>query len=129
MEQKVQELTKKIYEEGVQQGEARARELVEEAQKRAGTVVADARTEAERIVADARKQAEEMKRTAESEIKIAGQQALSSLKQQIAQLIDAKIVNEPAAEVLSEPAVIKELLTTIVNSWKASTSEEISLEL
>ena len=60
MENKIQELTDKIYREGVEKGNEEAQRLIDEAQKKAQKLIADAQKEAEGIIANARKSADEL---------------------------------------------------------------------
>ena len=59
MENKIQELTDKIYREGVEKGNEEAQRLVGEAQKESQKLIEEARREAEAIIAEARKSAKE----------------------------------------------------------------------
>ena len=90
MEQKIQELTAKIYQEGVAKGELQAKKIITDAQEKATGIVADAKAQAEKIIADAQKQSAELKRNTEAEIRLSGTQALSAIKQQIIDLVTAK---------------------------------------
>ena len=76
MENKIQELTDKIYREGVEKGNEEARKLVAQAQEEAKKIVEDARKEAEQIVADARKSADELSENTKSELKLPGCECL-----------------------------------------------------
>jgi V/A-type H+-transporting ATPase subunit E len=69
MEQKIQELTNKIYQEGVEKGEQRARQLVSEAEAKAASILAEAKAQAEKILLEAQNQAAELKRNTEAELK------------------------------------------------------------
>ena len=60
MENKIQELTDKIYREGVEKGNTEAQKLIANAQDEAKKIVEDARKEAEAIVAASRKSADEL---------------------------------------------------------------------
>lgn len=55
MENKIQELTDKIYREGVEKGNEEAQRLVSEAQAQAEKLIEDAKKQAESILADAKK--------------------------------------------------------------------------
>ena len=55
MENKIQELTDKIYREGVEKGNAEAQRLVGAAQDEAKKIIADAQAQAEVILAEAKK--------------------------------------------------------------------------
>ena len=58
--EKIQELTDKLYREGVEKGNAEGMRLVEKAKAEADKLVADARKEADEIGDKARKQAQEL---------------------------------------------------------------------
>ena len=60
MENKIQELTDKIYREGVEKGNEEAQRLIANAQEEAKKIIEDARKEAESIVNSSRKSADEL---------------------------------------------------------------------
>jgi len=127
MEQKIQELTAKIFQDGVEKGEAQARTLVAEAQSKAAAILSEARAQADATIAEAQKQASEVKRNAEAEIRQSGAQALSSIKQQIVELVCAKVIDSSTSKVLSDPATIKEFILLLLQNWKAN-GEAIRLD-
>lgn len=129
MEQKIAELTEKIYKEGVEKGEEQKKNIIEGAKTEAATIKADARKEAEKIIADAQSKAEEIKKNAESEMKLSSQQAISALKQRIVDVIIAKAVDENVSSSLSDPKIIQELLIIITKNWKFGDMEVPSLEI
>ncbi len=57
--EKIQELTEKIYREGVEKGQAEADRIVAEAKQKAEQIVAEAREQAKAIEAQAQKKASE----------------------------------------------------------------------
>ena len=80
MENKIQELTDKIYREGVEKGNAEAQRLIANAQEEAKKIVEDAHKEAESIIATSRKSADEMAENTKSELKLFAGQAVNALK-------------------------------------------------
>ncbi len=118
MEQKIQELTAKIYQEGVEKGESQAKKIIADAQEKSGGILADAKVQAEKIIAEARQQAAELKRNTEAEIRLSGTQALSAIKQQLLDLVTAGVVDESMTRTLSDPATIKEFVALVVQNWK-----------
>ncbi len=128
MEQKIQELTAKIYQEGVEKGEVQAKKIIADAQEKAAGIIAEAKVRAEKNIADARQQALEMKRNTEAEIKLAGTQALSAVKQQILDLVTAKMIDSNMTTTLTDPATIKDFVSVIVHNWKVG-SETPRLEV
>jgi len=92
MESKIQELTEKLYLEGVEKGEKEAERLIGEAQIRRKALIEEAQEEAKEIVNKAQKQAAELKKNTESELKIYAAQALAALKSEVANQLTDRIV-------------------------------------
>ena len=87
MENKIQELTDKIYREGVEKGNEEARRLIANAQEEAKKIVEDAHKEAESIIATSRKSADELTENTKSELKLFAGQAVNALKSEIATMV------------------------------------------
>lgn len=119
MEQKIQELTAKIYQEGVEKGEAQAKKIIIDAQEKAAAIIAEAKAKAEKSVTEAKQQSVELKRNTEAEIKLAGAQAISSIKQQILDLITAKVIDSNVSLSLNDPATIKNFISIFISNWKS----------
>lgn len=62
MENKLQELTNKLYEEGLAKGRSDAERLVADAQAKADAIVREAEEKAAAVVEEARRKAEELRR-------------------------------------------------------------------
>ena len=93
MENKIQELTDKIYREGVEKGNEEAQKLIAKAQEEAKRIIEDAHKEADSIVATAHKSADELAENTKSELKLFAGQAVNALKSEIATLVTDNIVN------------------------------------
>ena len=93
MENKIQELTDKIYREGVEKGNEEAQKLIAKAQEEAKRIIEDAHKEADSIVATAYKSADELAENTKSELKLFAGQAVNALKSEIATLVTDNIVN------------------------------------
>ena len=117
MDDKIKEITEKLYQEGVAKGEARAQEIITEAQEKADALLRAAQDEAARIVDDARKQADELKRATAAEIKMSAGQAMNALKQQIIDALLLEVVDKPLTAVLSDPTTLTHFLTLILQNW------------
>ena len=72
MENKLQQLTQKLYDEGLEKGRAEADKLVADAKAEARKIVAEARAEAEEIVKKAEAKAEDVSKNTMTEISLAG---------------------------------------------------------
>ena len=100
--EKIQELTDKLYREGVEKGNAEGMRLVEKAKAEADKLVADARKEADEIVDKARKQAQELDANTKSELKLYAGQALSALKSEIVNVVSDKLVKDTVKELMDQ---------------------------
>ena len=77
---KLQELTDRLYKEGLSKGREEGARLLEEARKQAEDIVSEARKQAEGIIAEAHRQAEDYSQKVESDLKMAGAQSLQATR-------------------------------------------------
>ena len=128
MENKLQQLTQKLYDEGLEKGRAEADKLVADAKAEAGKIVAEARAEAEEIARKAQTKAEDIEKNTMTEIALAGKQAVSKIKSEIASLIIAKATAAGVKEAVVDPAFIKEMLVSVAKNWNGADSGKVELK-
>ena len=128
MENKLQQLTQKLYDEGLEKGRAEADKLVADAKAEARKIVAEARAEAEEIVKKAEAKAEDVSKNTMTEISLAGKQAVAKIKSEIASLIIAKATAQGVKEAVVDPAFIKEMLVAVAKNWNGSDSGKVELQ-
>lgn len=114
---KLQQLTDKLYQEGLEKGRAEADSLVAEAEARAAKIVAEAEARAAKIMTDAERKAEDVEKNAMTEIALAGKQAVAKIKSEIETLIVAKVSAEGVKSANLDPAFIKEMLLAVAANW------------
>ena len=129
MQTKLQELTERIYQEGVNKANEEAEKIVSEAKKKAEELVNKARKDADDIIKNAGKEAESLQQNSLNELKLAGRQAISDLKQKIASLVEAKVIQPETKGAFKDVAFTQELIQTIVKNWNPKESENVSLSL
>ncbi|MDR1556614.1 MAG: hypothetical protein LBS88_06240 [Tannerellaceae bacterium] len=117
MDTKIQELTDKIYREGVEKGNEEAGRIISEANQQKLTIVNEAQAEAERIIAAAEKQAAELKKNTKAELKLYAAQAVEALKSEVANLITGKIVASNVKPVATDKAYMQKLILEIASEW------------
>lgn len=125
MESKLQELTQKIYSEGIEKAKADAVSIIQEAQKNADEIINKAQQEASEIIKKAGNNAVELKRNAESEIRMASRQAISKLKQQIVDLIAARVIDVPVKDALKDKEFVGSLILKVASGF--NNNVELSL--
>lgn len=125
MDNKIQELTEKIYNEGVEKGRSEAERLVAEANDKAAEIVKAAEAQAQEIVAQARKAAEELNANTRSELKLYGGQAVGAMKSEIATLVTDTIVKESLGKAFKDN-LLKEVIIKIAERWNSDEQLVIS---
>jgi V/A-type H+-transporting ATPase subunit E len=128
MENKIQELTDKIYREGVEKGNEEAQRIIAQAQAQAQRMVEDARIEADSILSSSRKAANELVKNTKSELKLFAGQAVNALKSEIATLITGKIVSAPVKEFTKDKEFLNKFIVALATQWNTNEPIVISTE-
>lgn len=123
MQNKLNDLTEKIYKEGISKGRKEAETIISEARAESEKIIRQAGKEAEELIAAARKDVDELRKNTESELKISFRHAVNSLRQEVEKIITAKIVDEPVSEVFSDKRLIARLIETIAAKWNPAENE------
>ena len=126
MENKIQELTDKIYREGVAKGNEEAQRLVDNAREEAAKILEDARKEAEAIVAAARKTATETAENTQSEIKLFAGQAVNALKTEVASLLTNQVVTDAVKGFVADKDYLNKFIVSLASQWAANEDIVIS---
>ena len=126
---KLQELTQKLYEEGLAKGKQDGEALLEKAKSEAEGIVKQAQEEAEAILAKARKDAEDFKVKVEGDVKMAAQQAVQATRSDIENLVVAKVVDGTVDKALANEDYIKGIITAVAQKFSADEPAELSLIL
>jgi V/A-type H+/Na+-transporting ATPase subunit E len=129
MENKVQLLTKKIYEEGVVKANEAAAKLLAEAHEKAAALVKEAEQKAYQINEQAKRASEELRANVHAEIQLAARQAISSFKQEVAAMITLKASSEPLANAVSDQDFMKEIIEIAVRNWSQNGHSQSDLAL
>lgn len=127
MQNKLQELTDRLYNEGLSKGRREAEEMKAGARAEAAGIVADARKEAARIIADAEKEADEMKVRVANDIRMASKQTVDALKQQVENMIVTRAVAGPVGDGLGSVEFFKTLMLTVARAFRADNPEPVGL--
>jgi len=129
MDNKLQEITEKIYLEGVSKGNEEAERIISGAKTEAGKIISKAEEAAGEIIARAEKKAEEIKKITASELKLSFRQAMSLLRQDIEKTITLKLVEEPVSDVFSDKRFIAGLIEKIAEKWSPAGGDSGELEI
>lgn len=129
MENKLQTLTDKLYQEGVNKGKEEGEKILQQAKEQADSLLQSAKAQAGEVLDKARKEAEELKNNSLTEIKITSRQMLSTLKQEIETQLLNKTVSAGVALAMGDKEFIQSLILKAVESFKPEINTGLRLEL
>ncbi|MCD7964087.1 MAG: hypothetical protein LUF90_11230 [Rikenellaceae bacterium] len=129
MDNKLQQLTQKLYEEGLAKGRSEAEELVANARKEAEAIIKKAKDDAEALKRNAEKDAEDLKRNTETEITLASKQMIGILKQQIERLIVAEKISPAVKDTVGDKSFIKEVIIALAKNWNENEGNKLDIVL
>ncbi len=114
MNTKLQELTDKIYLEGVEKGNAEAAEILSKAQAEAAEILSKAQTEADKLYRTAEDKANELMKNSKAELKLFAQQSVNALKSEITNMLCGSIVSDSVRAATSDKAFMQKMLLILV---------------
>ena len=113
MDSKIQELTDKIYREGVEKGNTEAAKIVSEAEAKRAELIKQAKAEAEQILSDAQKKSVDMEAKTKSELQMYASQMRESLKSEIADQLTGQIVSSNVKAAIADPDFVRQLILNL----------------
>ena len=114
---KLQELTDKLYNEGLSKGKADGEAVLAKANADAEAIVAEAQKQAEAIIAEAQKQAAQLKTKTEGDIALASRESISKTRQAIETLVVAEASDAKVKAALSDTEFMKTLIKEAVKAF------------
>ena len=127
MQNKLQELTDRLYNEGLSKGKQEGEQILAKAKAQAEEIVAKAHAEAAAIVAAANKDAEELRTKVQSDLKMAASQSVAATKKDIETLVVAKLTEADVKSALTSADFVKEVILAVAKGF--NTEEPADLEV
>ena len=129
MADKLQELTEKLYKEGLSKGKEEGEQILEKAKAEAKTLAEESRDAAERTMKKAAKDAEEMREKTAADIRTASEQSLSALRKDIENVLIGNIIDEKISAASSDPDFIRKIILAVAEKFSVSQPQDISLTI
>ncbi len=126
MSQKLQELTNKLYQEGIEKARSEAKTILAEAEQKKQEIADNAAREAQKIIDNGKKEAEQLVSHGKADLGMASEQAIAALKQKITGLLAGQTLSENIRSALQEKEFIKSLILDLIKKWD---SQKQSMEL
>lgn len=129
MQNKLQELTGKLYNEGLSKGREEGEALLAKAKSQAADIVAEAEKKAAEIMTKAEKEAEAYKVKVAGDLKMAASQSVQATRKDIEDLVVFKMTGSATEKALSDEAFVKEVIKAVAEKFNAETAMDLNLVL
>lgn len=129
MQNKLQELTDKLYNEGLSKGREEGEALLAKAKSQAADIVAEAEKKAAEIMTKAEKESEAYKVKVAGDLKMAASQSVQATRKDIEDLVVFKMTGAATEKALSDEAFAKEVIKAVAEKFNAETAMDLNLVL
>ena len=117
MTSKIQELTEKIYKEGVDKAQNQADVLLKEAEEKAAGLINDAQQKADNIILEAERKSQEIFRGIKEELQSISSQVLATTKEKITESIVTDASQKISNNLIEDRDFLKSLVLELVQKW------------
>lgn len=117
MENKIQQLTEKLYAEGLQRGKAESERMITKAKTEAERIIHEAKENAEKILAEARRHEQELAVNTRKELALAGTQMIADVKQSVRETLLKSGISGDVKSSFNNPSFISSLIEQLIISW------------
>ncbi|WP_053826011.1 ATP synthase subunit E [Lascolabacillus massiliensis] len=114
---KIQELTSKLYSEGVEKGKEEASKIIAEAKAQKKQILEEAEAQSRQILDAARKEVAELRSHTEAELKLYASQSSEALKTEITNLITGKLAESNVNAATEDKLFMQKLIVELVQNW------------
>ena len=125
---KIQELTSKLYAEGVEKGKEEAERIVAQARAQEQQILDAARAKAEELLSSAEKESAALKKHTEAELKLYAAQSSEALKTEITNLVTDKLATAQIKAAMEDKSFMQQLIVELVQNWSKNDTLRVGVE-
>lgn len=114
---KIQQLTDKLYQEGVEKGSAKAREMEQQAQEKSREIIAAAEKQAKQLIEDAQRKAGELEKNTKAELQLFARQAVEALRTEVTNLINGPVVEQSVKAATADKDFMQKVILQFVQKF------------
>ncbi len=129
MDNKLQELTDRLYKEGLSKGKEEGEALIAKAEVKAQEIIDEARKAAEEIIRKAEKEAADYRTKVEGDVKMAATQSIQATRNTIENLMVDGLVGKQTSAALSSEEFIKQIILEVARKFSAEEPSDLKLVL
>ncbi|WP_297207990.1 V-type ATP synthase subunit E [uncultured Brachyspira sp.] len=122
-DKKLDSLLERIYQDGVEKSNKKADEIISNAKSEAERIVKEAEAKSEEIIKEAERKSEELKKNTITDVRMAGEQSISALKQRVKELVTAKVLEDGLKGAFADADFLKNLILEVVKKWDISSGD------
>lgn len=126
---KLQELTDRLFNEGLSKGKEEGEALLAKAKRDADKIVNEAKKEAEDILARAQKQAEDLDIKVKGDLRIAASQAIQATKKDIENIVVVRLADSEVSKSLRSAEFVKTMLISVAEKFNVGEPVDLNLVL
>lgn len=124
---KLELLTKKIYEEGIEKAQSDAENILKNANIEADGIIKEAERKAATILEKAQNESATLRQKTETELSMSAKQAVAALKQQITNIISNNIAVDMTTAAFKDQDFVRELMAKIIEKWNLESNVNLNL--
>ncbi len=125
MENKLQELTDKLYREGLSKGKEEGEALLAKAETKAAEIIETAQAKAKEIIKKAEKDAADYRAKIEGDVKMASVQSIQTTKKDIENIMLKGMVSKDVKSSLSSAEFVKEVILAVARNFNPDETAEV----
>ena len=129
MENKLQELTDKLYKEGLSKGKEEGEAILAKANEKAAEIIEEAKKQAESILKKAQKDAADYKTKVEGDVKMAAVQSIQATRKDIENLMVGKMTDKQVSAAPSSADFVKEIIKAVAEKFNADEAVDLNIVL
>ncbi len=129
MTDKIQELTEKIYTEGVLKAKAEADRIISEATEKAKNILSEAERQKLEILSQAQKEIQELKDKTNSEIDLAAKRVIGNLMQYVSEKLLALQIDPSVEKAFRDERFIQDMILLMIQNWTKLGEKEPEINL
>ena len=129
MQDKLQELTDRLYNEGLSKGKQDGEALLQKAHAEADDIIAQAKAEAERILAQANREAEELRTKVTADVRMAATQSIAVTKQEIEKMVVTNAAADGVKANMENADFVKTMIASVVKAFNPDNASPVALDL
>ena len=123
---KLEEITNKIYAEGVEKGNAEAQQIIEKAKAEAAAILAGAEKEAAEKIAKAEAKMAELDKNTRAELRLFAEQSVNAIKTEVTNLVNGKVVSDSVKAATADKKFMQEVIAKMAEAMAKQGTVEIN---